>query len=77
MEGSSPPGKTEFVALRFTKRDLEEIDRRAAEHHMNRTQYLTQVGLGRLGASESDLMLALERVSTRVKRLEDFAFGGE
>lgn len=72
-----PGAKSEMIALRFTKRDLDEITTRAEERRMTRTAYMTAAALGRLDAEASDYLRELERVSKRLERLERFAFGGE
>lgn len=70
--------KTEYTGFRFSVDDLAEIDMRATANQMTRTQYITDKTLDRMDRKEGATAIELELASIgrRLKRLEDFAFGG-
>lgn len=70
-----PPAKTISTGFRFSPADLAEIDARAADLNLSRTDYLTGAALNRLAPDGETLAQRLETLAGRVKRLEDMAFG--
>jgi hypothetical protein len=70
-----PASKTILTGFRFSPRDLAEIDRRADERNMSRTQYVTDAALNRLEEPDYSLEQAVDALKRRIARLEQLAFG--
>jgi hypothetical protein len=65
---------TPVIGIRVSEHDRDEIDRRASERRMSRSEYMIRAALDDLPGTAS-LEAQLAAVVKRVQRLEDLTFG--
>ncbi|MDE2104771.1 MAG: hypothetical protein KGL39_46470 [Patescibacteria group bacterium] len=63
------------TALRVSAQDLNEIDNRAQQYGMTRTDYMIRASLNTLEADDNLVVHELEQIKERLARLEQQAFG--
>ena len=64
-----------FVTMRVPPVALDEIDARAKQRSMTRTEYMIRSGLGLITNEDQELAQRLEAIEQRLARAEEFIFG--
>ena len=63
------------TAIRVSAQDLQQIDQRAHNYGMTRTDYMIRASLGTLDADDNQVVTELASIKQRLERLEQSAYG--